>query len=67
VLPGKGGVLLIVRWTGKTWSQLPAPTEPGGQLSAVAAASTGSAWAVGYSGVPAQNTLILHWNGKTWS
>jgi hypothetical protein len=39
----------------------------GGQLSAVAATSTGSAWAVGFTGVLTQKTLILHWNGKTWS
>ena len=35
---------------------------------AVAATSASSAWAVGSTGPPlgAGNTLILHWNGKTW-
>ena len=58
----------IARWTGKAWAKVASPTlASGGQLSAVAAASTKSAWAVGYTGVATQKTLILHWNGKTWS
>ena len=36
-------------------------------LLAVAAASATSAWAVGYTGLITPRTLILHWNGKTWS
>jgi len=40
---------------GKTWL-----------LFGVAATSASNAWAVGYSFNPIR-TLILHWNGKTWS
>ena len=35
-----------------------------GGLTAVAATSARSAWAVG---VGSGETLILHWNGKSWS
>jgi hypothetical protein len=36
----------------------------GGSLRAVAVASAGDAWAVGSSGT---RSLIVHWNGRTWS
>ena len=38
-----------------------------GQLNGVAATAPGNAWAVGFTGVLTQKTLILHWNGKKWS
>jgi hypothetical protein len=38
-----------------------------GELLGVAATSPDSAWAVGYSGDIATRTLLLHWNGRTWS
>jgi hypothetical protein len=39
-----------------------------GQLQRVAGASASDAWAVGFSGtVPHEGTLMLHWNGATWS
>jgi hypothetical protein len=39
-----------------------------GELLRVAAASPSAAWAVGFSGTPADpGTLMLHWDGKTWS
>ena len=43
--------------------KFPAPAG-GATLTSVAATSAGNAWAVGYSGT---GTLILHWNGKTWT
>jgi hypothetical protein len=52
---------LILRWTGHAWAQVSIPADGGG-LQAVAATSTTNAWAVGNNG----DTLILHWNGKTW-
>jgi hypothetical protein len=59
---------LILRWTGKAWSKVASPTPTGyGSLTAVAAASTGSAWAVGSTGLSDSKTLVLHWNGTTWS
>jgi len=39
-----------------------------GNLQRVASASPGDAWAVGYSGTfPNVGTLMLHWDGTTWS
>jgi hypothetical protein len=59
---------LITRWTGKEWSKVASPTPSGyGSLTAVAAISTSDAWAVGATGLITSETLILHWNGKTWS
>lgn len=59
---------LIMRWTGQAWSEVASPTPTGyGSLTAVAATSTGSAWAVGSTGLSDSKTLILHWNGRTWS
>jgi hypothetical protein len=60
---------LIMRWTGHGWTQLPTP-EDGlvSDLFSVAATSAGNAWAVGYVYPHSQaETLILHWNGNTWS
>jgi hypothetical protein len=40
-----------------------------GQLDSVAAASPDDAWAVGFSGgaITDGGTLMLHWDGRTWS
>jgi hypothetical protein len=72
-----GTETLILHWNGKTWSKVTSPN-PGGTcvscgttLSSVTATSPTNAWAVGYYDprrsdvVP--DSLILHWNGKTWS
>jgi hypothetical protein len=61
----------IDRWAGGTWRVAKSLTPPsdGYSLEAVAASSSHDAWAVG-SWEPAEQrnwTLILHWNGKTWS
>jgi hypothetical protein len=54
---------LIWRWTGKTWAGV---AIPGGtsQLSGLGFAAAGNGWAVGAEG---KDTLILHWNGHSWS
>lgn len=54
---------LIWRWTGKSWATV---AVPGGtsQLSGLGFAAAGNGWAVGASGA---DTLILHWNGHSWS
>jgi len=66
---------LILRWDGTVWSQAASPS-PAGQaiLTGVSAAPGGSAWAVGYTCTPgcfapseANQTLIMRWNGVTWS
>jgi hypothetical protein len=67
---GSGNTALIARWTGSTWQQLPVTLPALGNLSAVAATSVHDAWAVGYLlflSSAKYVTLILHWNGKTWS
>jgi hypothetical protein len=66
-----GGRTLIVHWNGKAWTQVPSPN-PGSianDLYSVTATSATNAWAVGYAEVrgPKFTTLILHWNGKTWT
>jgi hypothetical protein len=54
---------LIWRWTGKTWARV---TVPGGtyELNGLGFAAAGNGWAVGARGA---DTLILHWNGHSWS
>ena len=61
-----GGHTLIVHWNGKAWTRVPSPSPSAGGnvLNAVAAASSSSAWAAGYSG---NQTLVMHWDGKTWA
>jgi len=67
---------LILHWNGKTWtrdSRLPALSSTVDTLSAVAVASGSSVWAAGLgpclggSANCPSKTLILHWNGTTWS
>ena len=69
--PGKTEIL---HWNGTTWTHVPSPTpKGGGALFGVAAVSARNAWAVGCAGNCFQGfgnglrTLILHWNGTTWS
>jgi hypothetical protein len=59
---------LIAKWNGRAWAKVASPTPTGNAaLTAVAAASAASAWAVGYTGLLTPRTLILHWNGRAWS
>jgi len=64
---------LILHWNGTAWSKVTSPTPGPGfnNLNAVSADSPGDAWAVGSycttSSCTAQDPLILHWNGRTWS
>jgi hypothetical protein len=62
---------LILHWNGRTWRQLPSPN-PGKQddsLDGLAAVSARSVWTTeGYSNSSTSGgSLILHWNGRTWS
>jgi hypothetical protein len=63
----------MLRWTGKAWIQIASPQVASQDfLYAVAASSTRNAWAVGTSATSDSDnavtqTLILHWNGRTWS
>jgi plastocyanin len=62
---------MILRWNGTSWSVVGGVPKPGtgdSQLLSVRALSSGNAWAVGYDTEHAEDrTLILHWNGATWS
>jgi hypothetical protein len=62
---------LILHWNGSTWQQASAPAVASfqTQLSGIAAGSGSDVWAVGqfYSAADADQPLILHWNGTTWS
>jgi hypothetical protein len=67
----------ILRWNGTAWALAAtytlSPTDT--ELQAVAARTTHDAWAVGdycaakcsVGNPPAYHTLILHWNGTSWS
>jgi hypothetical protein len=63
---------VIEHWNGKSWARVASPS-PGtyDQLWAVTATSASNAWAVGMTqntkDAEELHTLILHWNGKTWS
>jgi hypothetical protein len=62
---------LILHWTGAKWNQVasPDPGAAGNELTAVSADSATDAWAVGtiLASGGVTDTLILHWNGKSWS
>ena len=62
---------LIEHWNGKTWTIQGFQASPaGGEFAGVAATSASNAWAAGWTGPASegtgQQTLIEHWNGKTW-
>jgi hypothetical protein len=62
-----GQVPLAERWNGSTWSKEAVPLPSGatsGELNGVDELSPGNVWAVGAAG---SDTLIEHWDGKTWS
>ena len=70
--PGRGTRTLIEHWNGRTWKRVPSPSPgPAAQLIGVTATSPCNAWAVGWTGTGYQpgassQTLIEHWNGRTW-
>jgi len=63
---------LVLHWDGSRWMQVPSPN-PGGQnnsaLVDVSARSSSDAWAVGNidSAHASELTLVLHWDGTSWS
>lgn len=64
---------LIQHWDGTQWSIVPSPSPDTqfNELRGVVALSINNAWAVGYRGgtqtEPPIVSLILHWDGSTWS
>ena len=71
--PGDGLVPLIEHWDGTAWSLVRSPVLPtpvenhGAQLYGVTAVSASDVWAVGYIGYGSHRSLILHWNGTSWT
>lgn len=63
--------VLIEHWNGKAWRMVRPPkiNSPTDLLTGVAAISASNAWAVGTAlgGKGFDQTLVLHWNGKSWS
>jgi hypothetical protein len=59
---------LIMRWAGTAWTRVTSPGTGEG-INGLAFSASGYGWAVGQtfpaSGSP--KTVILHWNGTTWS
>jgi hypothetical protein len=71
---GFGGIkTLILHWNGIAWKQVPSPSPGSGSaLSSVAAVSARSAWAAGctafcFLSSASPRTVILRWNGATWT
>jgi hypothetical protein len=63
---------LALHWNGKTWQKVASPDPVNGddELGGVAAVSATSVWAVGDgldTATAEYQTVILHWNGKTWA
>ena len=71
VFTGRRDESLVLHWNGHRWSRVssPSPGDTGTTLNSVAAVSASDAWAVGSaSGEPnGTQTLVLHWNGRTWA
>lgn len=66
---GNGQLLpLLLRWTGGAWQSTPLPGNSIG-IFGLAVTSPANAWAVGDNtqGQGPLTTVILHWNGSTWS
>jgi len=72
---GKVQQTLILHWNGIAWKEAASPDPSGAahssKLTSVTVISRDDAWAAGYYRDSARfagsRTLILHWNGKTWS
>jgi hypothetical protein len=68
---GDGGKTLIEHWNGRSWKRVPSPSPaehsvlPGDVLYNVTVSSARSAWAVGSTRTNS-DTLIEHWNGRSW-
>jgi hypothetical protein len=69
--PGTKVPALILSWNGTSWSKASTPDLPAGnELTGVAAISASDAWAVGAGASPGGTgtvTLIVRWNGRSWS
>jgi hypothetical protein len=68
---GQQDQTLILHWNGTAWKRVTSPNPAGttiyNDLYAVGATSAKDVWAVGEQGNGGGNSLILHWNGSSWS
>ncbi len=68
---GSADQTLIAHWDGVSWSIVSSPNATAAEdnaLTSVACTSASNCWAVGYyEAEDALQTLILRWNGTTWS
>jgi hypothetical protein len=65
-----GSDAMIVRWSGKAWTRVASPSSGRDVvLSGLGFATAGNGWAVGDATTASgtSTTVILHWNGTTWS
>jgi hypothetical protein len=66
-------VTLVLHWNGTAWTQVPSPTpglrNGGGLLTGVSALTGSDAWASGFYNTNSggEGTLLLHWNGTSWT
>jgi hypothetical protein len=62
---------LVEQWNGNAWAVVPSPNAGGSanHFNGISAASSSSAWAVGYyhGNDNVDHTLIEHWNGQAWA
>jgi hypothetical protein len=67
IAPRGNGQVLILKWNGASWEQVPGdntgPSGLGFSLNAVSAISGTDIWSVGSN----SHTLAEHWNGTEWS
>jgi hypothetical protein len=73
---GGGEGTLLLHWNGTSWTRVPAPSpSPGGPtggsfLNGVDMVATADVWSAGgtfFDGTGKERTLLLHWNGTTWT
>ncbi|MEO8288985.1 MAG: S-layer homology domain-containing protein [Chloroflexota bacterium] len=63
--------MFALHWNGIQWSEIdppnPQPIGAGYWLAAVKAFAANDVWAVGYGRQSSWHSILLHWNGSTWS
>jgi hypothetical protein len=58
---------LVEHFNGATWSLVSVPQPAGGYLDSVTALSPTNVWAVGSRGLSGSLTLVMHYDGKSWT
>jgi len=67
------GKTLVLHWDGRAWTQVSSPSfglsNGGSQLTAVSALTGSDAWASGlvFTNGGGEGTLLLHWDGASWT